>query len=221
MKKILFTIIITSILILPVFFINAQANKKTSISERPQPISVNGQVRSATEAQIRIENRVEMRNTNMEQVKARIASTTQRMENRIASTSDRLAKQREQMNQVRERLLNREFQAITVLEQIANKIQIRIDILISRGLDMNDAQNKLNLAIDNIAKMTNKASDITTELETEITFENKAEIFAIIRASHEEIRMMAKETHALLIETVKEINKMLPLQNRTATSTNN
>jgi hypothetical protein len=242
MKKILSTIIVTSILIVPVFFINAQGNKQAPILENLKPMLINNQTKLATGTQTRlevrstnmeqvqgriastterVENRLEMRNTNMEQVKARIASTTQRMENRVASTSDRLAKKNQKLNEVKERLLNREFKFITVLEQIADKIQTRIDILTERGLDMAKAQAKLDLALENIIAATNKASDITTELETEITMENKAETFAMIKSSHDEIRIMAKETHGLLVETVKEITKVLPAQNRTATSTNN
>lgn len=234
MKKILLTSVVLTLLLVPVLFINAQGRRASSTEATARienrearaastTIRMENREARAASTTMRIENRqARMASTTlrMEEMRARMASTTLRKENRMASTSERLVRRVEKMNEVRERLANKEFKVISVLEQIAGKIQSRIDTLKGKGLNMSEAEAKLALATENIAKMTTKAAEIATDLETEITEENMQNLGQTIRSAQEIIRDMAKETHGLLKDTIKEITKVLPTQNKTASSTN-
>lgn len=220
MKKILSTSFILALLLLPALFVNAQVRTASSTERTARIENRDTRIASTT---IRVENRqarIASTTLRMEEMRARMASTTLRKENRMASTSERVAKRIEKMNEVRERLANKEFKIISVLEQIAEKIQSRIDILTGKSLDMSAAEAKLALATENISEMTTKAEEIATDLETEITEENMQNLGQTIKSAQEIIRDMAKETHGLLKDTIKEITKVLPTQNMTASSTN-
>lgn len=174
------------------------------------------------------ERRLENRENNIERIRERIASTTastsaKRMEN----LDKRLEKQQEQMEKVKERLQEKEIKVTDVLGKIASKIQERINILAAKGLDMMSAKAKLALAAAKIEELTAEVANLATLIETEITTENQVAIFTSIKTSQVEIRTLAKETHALLVDTIKEINKVLPRNGKatttatsTATSTN-
>ena len=170
------------------------------------------------------ENRLENRENIMDRIRARLASTTaSTSERRINNLNNRLQKQADQMEKVKERLLNKEAKVTEILGKIANKIQARISILTTKGLDMTAANAKLAEANAKITGITTAIEQLTTLVETEITEVNQAKLFQDIRATQDKIRTLAKEAKALLIDTVKEINKVLPRNGRattTATSTN-
>ncbi len=169
------------------------------------------------------EKRLENRENNIDRIRERLASTTASTSaKRINQLNDRLEKQREQMGKVKERLLERETKVMEVLGKIASKIQERINILAGKGLNMTTANAKLALASAKIEEMTVEGDKLTTLINTEITDTNKVQLFTDIKASQEKIRSLAKATHALLVDTIKEINKVLPGNGRattTATST--
>ena len=125
----------------------------------------------------------------------------------------RLQKQYEQRERARERLLGKETKIIETIGKIADKIAERINILEAKGLDMAVASAKLIEADTKIAELTNEANDLSSLLETEITEENKETLFQEIRASQVIIRDLARATHALLVDTIKEITKVLPKNN--------
>lgn len=167
------------------------------------------------------ENRLENRENNIERIRDRIASTTKKLE----KLDDRLAKQVEQMGNVRERLQEKETKVMDVLGQIASKIQARITLLAAKGLNMTAASAKLAEASAKIEAMTVEGDALATLINTEITASSSAQLFIDIRAAQDKIRTMAKETHALLVDTIKEITKVLPARSdkeatSTATSTN-
>ncbi len=213
MKKQIFIGVIVLSLIIPILS-SAKAdvaqteNKGIKIENREQKME-NIMVRAST-TQLQLENRENI----MERIRARIASST-------ASTSGkkmeqynvRLQKQYEQRERARERLLGKETKIIETIGKIADKIAERINILEAKGLDMAVASAKLIEADTKIAELTNEANDLSSLLETEITEENKETLFQEIRASQVIIRDLARATHALLVDTIKEITKVLPKNN--------
>lgn len=188
--------------------------EKLSLIERPL-------LRAST-----TEKRLENRENNILRIKERLASTTASTSiKKIEKLNDQLEKQREQMNKHKERLLERETKVMEVLGKIASKIQTRIDILVIRGLDMTASKAKLALASAKIEELAVEGDNLATLIGTEITEVNKDQLFISIKATQNKIRTMAKETHGLLVDTIKEINKVLPQKNQktgtsTATSTN-
>jgi hypothetical protein len=209
MKKIISSLMLLS-LVIPVLSL-AKIDDKLPKIEKPL-------LRAST-----TEKRLENRENNIDRIRERLASTTASTSaKRINQLNDRLEKQREQMGKVKERLLERETKVMEVLGKIASKIQERINILAGKGLNMTTANAKLALASAKIEEMTVEGDKLTTLINTEITDTNKVQLFTDIKASQEKIRSLAKATHALLVDTIKEINKVLPGNGRattTATST--
>ena len=164
-------------------------------------------------------NRLENRENNIERIRERLASTTaSTSEKRIDKLNDRLVKQEEQMNKAKDRLLGKELKIMDVLGQIASKIQARITILEGKGLDMTAAKAKLAEASIKIEDMTEEGDNLTTLINTPLTATSSDQIFTDIRASQDKIRSLAIETKALLIDTIKEINKVLPEKNKATTT---
>ena len=166
-------------------------------------------------------NRLENRQNTISRIRERLASTTASTSpKRIENLNNRLDKQMERMSEVKDRLLNREIKVAEVLGKIADKIAERIDILGERGLNVTAAKAKLAEAIAKIAEITAKADALSTLIETEITDENQTQLFTDIKAIQDDIRTLAKEAKALLIDTIKEITKILPAKlGKIATST--
>jgi hypothetical protein len=163
--------------------------------------------------------RLENREMDIERIRERLASTTASTSSkRIEQINDRLEKQREQMKQVRERLVEKELKVLEVLGQIASKIQERITILAAKGLDMTAAKAKLAEASLKIEEITAAGQSLTVLIETEITEANKDQLMADVKTAQEKIRGLAQATHALLVDTIKEITKVLPAR-PTITST--
>jgi len=207
MKKI-FSILILSSLIIP------------SLSFAKLEDRVENRIERASTTERRLENR----ENNIERIRARIASTTlattststiRRMEN----LENRLAKQQEQMGKVKERLLEKELKIADVLGKIADKIQARITILEGKGLNMTAAKAKLAEAAAKLEEMTVEGNNLATLIGTEITEANKDTLFVEIKASQDKIKTLARTTHALLVDTIKEITKVLPAKTATSTAT--
>jgi hypothetical protein len=124
------------------------------------------------------------------------------------------------MKQVKERLLEKELKVLEVLGEIASKIQERIAILAAKGLDMTVAKAKLAEASIKIEEITAEGQSLALLIETEITEANKDQLFSDIKTSQGKIRSLAQATHGLLVDTIKEITKVLPAKViRTATTT--
>jgi len=169
------------------------------------------------EKEVRLENRGE----RIEWIKKELASTTaSTSEKKIEKLNNKLEKQREKMGEARERLLDKELQVTDVLGKIADKIGDRINISENRGLDMTAAKTKLAEASVKIEEITIEGQTLADLIKTEITETNKDTLFASVKTSQNKIRTLAKATHALLVDTVKEITKVLPKKN-SATSTPN
>jgi chromosome segregation ATPase len=165
--------------------------------------------------------RFENRENNIEKIRTRLASTTaSTTEKRMERLNDRLEKQREQMGKAKERLLNRETKIIETLTKIADKIATRIDILEGKNLDMTAASAKLDEANAKLVDLTAEADVLSALVATEVTEANKDQLFTDIRTAQDKIRTLARETHALLVDTVKEITKVLPQRPATTTTTN-
>jgi len=247
MKKILSQIIgssiIASLLFVPMLSVRAEVETKGNKVPPPPRI---GKIVKATSTEDRIENRavrmenrierpllrasttekrLENRENNIERIRARIASTTASTSvKRLENMDKRFEKQRGQMAKVKERLLEKEMKVTESLGKIASKIQERITILAGKSLDMTAAKAKLAQASAKIEAITVEGDNLATLINTEITEANKDTLFVSVKASQDKIRTLAKETHALLVDTIKEINKVLPRNNKantTATSTNN
>lgn len=237
--------VIATVFLVPVLFLSANDDASTS-TQRIQPREVrlenrDGRPERATTTEkrleirgVRMENRferasstemrLENRENNIERIRARIASTTasstaSTSEKRLEKMQDRMEKQKEQMNKMREKMLEREFKAVEVLEKIASKIAERITILEGKSLDMTAAKAKLAEATAKLAQIGTESDTLTTLTETEITEANQEELFTKIKDSQVVIKALAKETHALLVDTIKEITKVLPQKTATSTAT--
>ncbi len=229
MKKILSLIMLLSLLVPSLSVAKAEedskVNRETKIENREIKIESRFERASTTE------RRLENRENNIERIRARIASTTASTTiyapgKKVERLNERLQKQLEQMGKVKERLLNKELKVTDVLGKIASKIQARITILEGRSLDMTAAKAKLAEASVKIEDLIAKGEALATMIETEITEADSTQLFQDIKAAQVEIRTLAKATHALLVDTIKEITKVLPQKEKnekassTATSTN-
>lgn len=183
------------------------------VQEKEQRIE-NIMVRAST-----TEKRLENRENNIEKIRAKIASTTASSGKRLEKLDDRLNKQLEQMDKVKDRLLNKEIKITDVLGKIAGKIEERINILANKGLNMTAAKAKLAEATIKIEDMTAESANLATLIGTEITETNQTQLFTAIKSAQEKIKSLAKNTHALLVDTVKEITKVLP-KDKISTTTN-
>ena len=230
MKKILSKIIgssvIASLLIVPMLSVNAQGGERREIRVENRSERIENRIERPLLKASTTEKRLENRENNIERIRARIASTTastsaKRMEN----LDKRLEKQQEQMSKAKERLLEKELKVADVLGKISEKIQERINILADKGLDMAVAKTKLAEAAAKIEDMTAESANLATLIGAEITASSSAQLFIDVKASQDKIRDLAFTTHALLVDTIKEINKVLPAKpvksaTTTATSTN-
>jgi hypothetical protein len=216
--KILSSAILLLLIMIPILSVQAEVKgNKTSPSERPTMIraTTTRPTINATSTLPRLENRV----NNIERIRDRIASSTaSTSEKKLGKFNDQVKKQTEQMERMRERIINRELKVIDVLEKISNKIRERIIILQEQGLNMTPARTKLTEATNKIGEMTNEANKISAMLAITITETNSAQIFQAITDSQKIIKTLAKETHTLLRDTIKEITKVLP-RRPTATTT--
>lgn len=166
------------------------------------------------------ENRLENRERNIERIREGLASSTASTSaKRIEKLNDRLDKQREQMGKVQERLLDKELKVVEVLEKIITKIEDRINISENRGLNMVMANTKLVEANAKMSELITEGQSLADLAKTEITDTNKDTLFISIKTSQNKIRTLAKATHALLVDTIKEITKVLPQRNSTTTTT--
>jgi hypothetical protein len=215
----------------------AEKNRLEALKENRGSTTLNREIRVENREEImgiRIERpllrasstelRLEKRENNILRIKERLASTTASTSvKRIENLDKRFDKQVEQMGKVKDRLLNKEVKILDVLGKISSKIQERINILTGKGLDMTASKAKLAEATLKAEEMTIEADNLTTLINTEITEANKDSLFQSIKASQEKIRTLARATHALLVDTIKEITKVLPRNDKatsTATSTN-
>ncbi len=217
MKKILSTLVLLS-LVLPIL---SSAKADDRLGNREDRIE--NRIKSASTTVKRLENRED----NINRIRARIASTTASTTStstvkRLEKLDDRLEKQVEQMAKVKDRLLEKELKVIDVLGKIASKIQERITILETKGLNLTSAKAKLAEAATKIEEMTVESNNLATLLDTTASSTDQTTLFQNIRATQDKIKVLAKATHALLVDTIKEINKVLPKNGRstsTATTT--
>ncbi len=166
------------------------------------------------------EKRLENREKNIEIIREKIASTTAfNSQRKLENASAKLQKGFEGVDDAADRLAKKELKVVDVLGMIAGKIQTRINIIKSSGLNMNLAEVKLAEAAGKIEEITVVADDLSELLAATITEENKDQLFTDIKTAQEKIRDLANETHTLLVDAVKEIAKVLPLRAATATTT--
>jgi len=181
--------------------INAGVGKTESVRER---LNIR-----AEQVQLRLEEK----ESRLNQIRSRIASSSI---NRTGEKLDKtLAKQEEKIIQARKRLANTEIQVIDVLSKIFGKINERISILENKGLDMTQAKLKLTETEEKIDEINTEAGTLADLVLTEITEENQAQILSEIKTKQDTIRTMARATHALLVDIIKEITKVLPNQTPT------
>ena len=164
-------------------------------------------------------NKLENRENNIEKVLARIASTTaSTTAKKVERLNAQLEKQREQMAQVKDRLMRKEGTVAATLEKLAKKISDRINIIAGRGLDMTVASAKLAEANSTIAEISVEAGKIATAVQTTITDANKVQIFQDVKASQDKIRELANGAKSLLTDTIKEINNVLTASARASST---
>lgn len=221
--------IILSLILVPLLTIKAETSSSTSSTTskgvRLQNLKEKLEDRAIIRASSTIK-RLENREDNIERIRAKIASTTASTTasstRRLEMLDKRLAKQQEKMNQAKERLINKELKMTEVLGNIAEKIQERITILEGQGLNMTAAKSKLAEAVAKIEDLTMETNNLANLLNSTTTATSSDQLFVDIRTAQEKIKIMARETQSLLVNTVKEITKVLPKKGRattTATST--
>jgi len=215
-----------SLIIPSLSFVNAESTSGTSTKKGPalearvenREQRVTGIMNRASST----ENRLENRQNNIERIRARIASTTASTTasstKRLEKLDNRLQKQEEQMTKVKDRLLNRELKVTEVLGKIADKIQARIDILVAKGLDLTAAKAKLAEANAKVQEMVAEENVLSSLASTTVTEANKDQLFKDIKTSQDKIKTLAFASHALLVDTVKEITKILPKNGQTTTT---
>lgn len=181
-------------------------------------------IEKKTERNDKIINGFEKRQDNIDRLKQRLASTTaSTSEKKVGKLSEKIEKRKEQMSKIQERLINKELKVTEILNKIADKISERIIILEGKKLDMIPAKAKLAEADAKIEAITKEIDNLTALVKTEITDTTKDQLFTDIRTSQDKIKVLAKEAKALLVDTIKEITKVLPKNGKattTATSTN-
>jgi hypothetical protein len=221
--KILSSVVLLSLLIIPLLSVNAQVRENKPLpTSKPtvtpgRPTSTLIKINNREERASTTINNSENRENNLERIRERISSST-------ASTSDkklgRLSdQQRERVEKTRERILNREIRVIAALERITDKIQERINILQSKGYNMTTAKEKLAEAKGKIVEMTSEANKISSLINTANNIPTGDEIFEAIKTAQAKIKSLAKETHTILVNTIREIKKNTPQRTTTATST--
>lgn len=212
-------IILLLTIILPAISL-AQPNENNMRNKPERPLPPKGMDKPILAQQI------ENRENVLARIRERMASSTDNgnsTNKKSEQMSGLFEKQKERLEQAKNRLVDRELKVIEVIKKIAEKIQSRIDILEGRGLNMTEAKAKLAEAQSKIDEMITKADDLTELIATEITEENKDTILTQIKETQTEIKTSARATHALLVETIKEITKVLPRNGQassTATTTN-
>jgi DNA repair exonuclease SbcCD ATPase subunit len=150
-------------------------------------------------------DRLENRENNIERIKARLASTTASTSaKRVEKLNDRLQKQEEQMAKAKDRLLNRELKIADTLGKIASKIQDRIKILATNGVDVTVVQTKLDEATVKIENLIAETARLATLIQTPVTDANADQLEQGITASQKNVRGLANIIKNLLLETVKE-----------------
>ena len=123
------------------------------------------------------------------------------------------------MANAREKLLEKELKIVDILGQISSKIQDRIAILTAKGLDMTAAKAKLAEATTKIEETTIEGQNLAILIQTEMTDTNKDQLLADVKTSQEKIRDLARAAHTLLVDTIKEINNVLPAKTTIKTTT--
>lgn len=187
MKKIISLFFLTLLLIVPIFTLKAET-KNTYASSTIK--------------------KLENRENNIERIRERLASTTaSTSEKRMEKLNEQFQKQSEQMTKMRERLMDKESKVVSVIQKITDKITERIGILEAKVKDMTVTKANLALATAKLNELTTEANKMATLIETPITDINKDQIFIDIKTAQDKIKTLAKETKALLIDTVKEITK--------------
>lgn len=181
----------------------------------------------------RMEDRFDDRDERIEEMRARLASSTatgsamrleklddrqNKLEERRDMMMERFEERQQKFNELKERLANREFKIIPALENIAERITKRIELLEGRGLDLTEAKSSLASAENKIAEVKAAAEDLKKLLEdnknassTDETAEDSIRLE--IREAHQKVIDLTKEAHELLRETIKKITEVLPNNN--------
>lgn len=231
MKKILSSFILLSLIVPILSFAETETEKgfrvSTTTVKRIEERVENREVMFSKRQEVReiwastTVRALENRENNIERIRARLASTTASTSiKKVERLNERLQKQVEQMAKVKERLLKKELKVAEVLGKISAKISERINILDEKGLDMTASLAKLAEADAKIDELNAKADELATLIETEITEANQAQLFQDIKAVQDDIRIIARTAHALLVDTIKEITKVLPTKTGTTTENN-
>lgn len=163
---------------------------------------------------------LENRQDKIERIQERLASTTASTSaKKIERLENKLEKEQEKIEKSRDHLLNRGLKITEVLAKIADKIDERISILEGKGLNMTAAKTKLAEAEAKIEDVIDEGEKLADLIDTEITDANKDQLFTDIKSSQEKLRTLARAAHSLLVDTVKEITKVLPKKTATTTAT--
>lgn len=177
---------------------------------------------------IRIDNQIERKEIKLEKIEDRLSSTTastsdkriEQLEKRSENIENQIERKKELVEDMRERLEAREFRIVVLLENISKRIGERITLLEEKGVVLSDAKTSLSAANDKIQAVKDEVEKIKTLIETEMSTSTNSEIRDDIKETKDRIKVLAKEAHSLLVETVKNIAGALPKKGQ-ATSTNN
>ncbi len=219
--KVLLSGLVATTLLTPLVFIQAEEisredRREDRIERREERFEKRLTLASSTQA------RLDKREAQIEKIEARLASTTASSTKKIEKLTERLEERKAKAEEVKDKLLNKGLKVTEVLGKISAKIQDRIDILKGKGLDLANAQARLDTANAKIDQLTEKSEDLADLLNTEMTEENREQLFEQIQTTHAEARGLAKEAHSLLVDTIKAITEILPKDDKattTATST--
>lgn len=128
-----------------------------------------------------------------------------RLEQRELITERRKGLARERAHAYTERIINKFIAAIERLEKLAERMQSRIDALTEQGLDLSEAQEKLYVALDEIANTYNAIDDIEAAIVVILESDNPSEGLSDIRHQVSVGKGVLKSAHRLLVDAITAI----------------
>ncbi len=151
-----------------------------------------------------------------EEVRERQKEQLEKREERQEELAERT---KERIHTFLERTLARFDAAIERLEDVADRIQSRIDKLDERDLDVSVAENLLAEARLNIGEASDAVLTAEIEIETALNSDNPREALAEIKTFFIEAREAIKDAHQSLIAVITELKQgTLKLEARSETN---
>jgi len=151
----------------------------------------------------KIEANIERQEVRLEQVKARIASTT---ETRLQKADDRAEKIAKKQS---EKLTERYTVAIKQLDQTVIKVKNHIALMTGKGLNTASTSAALVIAEAKVATAKTALTNLQTYIDSQtITAKTKASIMKSVRTKAEStLKTAIKDAHSSLIQVLNAMKK--------------